>query len=437
MRKFLQHILKILAVLILKKYRPFIIAVTGSVGKTSTKEAIFAVSKSFEPKTRRSFANYNTEIGVPLTILSEKEKIRGFWSWLKIILKGLTLLALRLDYPKILILEMAADRPGDIKYLTEFVKPNVGVVTAIGEIPVHVEFFSGPKAVAREKAVLIESVVPDGRSILNYDDEVVLEMKEKSRARVLTFGFSPEADVKATNYEMRSPASGDQAGVPAEARLNEAVGQASAQAGISFKLEYGGSFVPARLYDVFGKQAVYAVLAAASCGLALGMNLVEISEALKNYQSPPGRMRIIKGIKNTWIIDDTYNASPLSTMAALEALRAIEGKRKIAVLGDMREIGKYSEEAHQTIGEKAAEFVDILFTVGEKARFIKSAAIQYGLSEEKIFHFDTSEEAGRALQNAIKQEDIILIKGSRAMKMEKIVEEIMAEPRRADELLVR
>ena len=418
MRRFLQHLLRILAAAVLKKYRPYVIAVTGSVGKTSTKEAIFAVSKSFEPKTRRSFANYNTEIGVPLTILSEKEKIRGFRSWLKVILKGLTLLALRLDYPKILILEMAADRPGDIKYLTEFVKPNVGVVTAIGEIPVHVEFFSGPKAVAREKAVLIESVAPSGRSILNYDDEVVLEMKEKSRARVLTFGFSPEADVKATNYEMRSPASGD-------------------QAGISFKLEYGGSFVPARLYDVFGKQAVYAVLAAASCGLVLGMNLVEISEALKNYQSPPGRMRIIKGIKNAWIIDDTYNASPLSTTAALEALRAIEGKRKIAVLGDMREIGKYSEEAHQTIGEKAAEFADLLFTVGEKARFIKSAAIQYGLSEEKIFHFDTQEAAGRALQNAVKQEDIILIKGSRAMKMEKIVEEIMAEPRRADELLVR
>ncbi|HBA52506.1 TPA: hypothetical protein DCY68_01755, partial [Candidatus Azambacteria bacterium] len=308
MRRFLQHLLRILAAAVLKKYRPYVIAVTGSVGKTSTKEAIFAVSKSFEPKTRRSFANYNTEIGVPLTILSEKEKIRGFRSWLKVILKGLTLLALRLDYPKILILEMAADRPGDIKYLTEFVKPNVGVVTAIGEIPVHVEFFSGPKAVAREKAVLIESVAPSGRSILNYDDEVVLEMKEKSRARVLTFGFSPEADVKATNYEMRSPASGD-------------------QAGISFKLEYGGSFVPARLYDVFGKQAVYAVLAAASCGLVLGMNLVEISEALKNYQSPPGRMRIIKGIKNAWIIDDTYNASPLSTTAALEALRAIEGKR--------------------------------------------------------------------------------------------------------------
>jgi len=418
MRALLQNILRILATFVLKKYRPYVIAVTGSVGKTSTKEAIFAVSKSFEPKTRRSFANYNTEIGVPLTILSEKEKIKGFRSWLKVILKGLTLLALRLDYPKILILEMAADRPGDIKYLTEFVKPNVGVVTAIGEIPVHVEFFSGPKAVAREKAVLIESVAPSGRSILNYDDEVVLEMKEKSRARVLTFGFSPEADVKATNYEMRSPASGD-------------------QAGISFKLEYGGSFVPARLYDVFGKQAVYAVLAAASCGLVLGMNLVEISEALKNYQSPPGRMRMIKGIKNAWIIDDTYNASPLSTMAALEALRAIEGKRKIAVLGDMREIGKYSEEAHQTIGEKAAEFADLLFTVGEKARFIKSAAIQYGLSEEKIFHFDTQEEAGRALQNAIKQEDIILIKGSRAMKMEKIVEEIMAEPQRAGELLVR
>ena len=418
MRRFLQHLLRILAAAVLKKYRPYVIAVTGSVGKTSTKEAIFAVSKSFEPKTRRSFANYNTEIGVPLTILSEKEKIRGFRSWLKVILKGLTLLALRLDYPKILILEMAADRPGDIKYLTEFVKPNVGVVTAIGEIPVHVEFFSGPKAVAREKAVLIESVAPSGRSILNYDDEVVLEMKEKSRARVLTFGFSPEADVKATNYEMRSPASGD-------------------QAGISFKLEYGGSFVPARLYDVFGKQAVYAVLAAASCGLVLGMNLVEISEALKNYQSPPGRMRIIKGIKNAWIIDDTYNASPLSTTAALEALRAIEGKRRIAVLGDMREIGKYSEEAHQTIGEKAAEFADLLFTVGEKARFIKSAAIQYGLSEEKIFHFDTQEAAGRALQNAVKQEDIILIKGSRAMKMEKIVEEIMADPRRADELLVR
>lgn len=423
--KSFNRLLKNLSARVLKKYRPFIIAVTGSVGKTSTKEAIFSVVKKFDPSVKKNFGNYNNEIGVPLTILAGNEKITGILGYLKILFRGIILLVFRCQYPKTLILELAADKPGDIKYLTEFIKPNISVITAIGEIPVHVEFFSGPKSVAKEKSGLVEATVPNGRVILNYDDEVVLEMKQKSKAQVLTFGFSPEAEIKAINYEIHTPSL-------------EAWDNTSEQSGISFKLEYGGSFVPVRLSNVFGKQAVYAAMAAASCGLSLGMNLVDISEALKSYKSSAGRMKMLKGIKNTWIIDDTYNAAPLSMSAALETLKNLKnGFRKIAVLGDMKEIGKYSEEAHKTIGEDAAGFVDLLLTVGEKARFIKTGAFEDGLSEDKIFHFETSDEAGRFLQDKIQQGDLILIKGSQSMRMEKITEEIMAEPEKAKDLLVR
>ncbi len=148
-------------------------------------------------------------------------------------------------------------------------------------------------------------------------------------------------------------------------------------------------------------------------------------------------MRLLKGIKNTLIIDDTYNAAPLSTLAALETLSKFENRRKIAVLGDMLEIGKYAPEVHEQVGRKAAEVVGILFTVGERAKFIAKGACDKGMEKNKIFEFCVSDETGKPLQEKIEEGDIILIKGSRAMKMEKIVKEIMAEPEKAEELLVQ
>jgi len=419
MRRLLQKILKILARSVLSKYKPVIIAVTGSVGKTSTNEAIYQVLKSHfgEKEVRRNQRNYNNEIGVPLTIFGLETAGRSIFGWLIKFIKIFWMIIFRISYPGFLVLEMGADRPGDIKYLVDFVHPKVGVITALGEIPVHVEFFENPEQVAREKKTLITSLKEDEIAVLNYDDDRVRQIAEGIKGKVLTYGLKERADMRATNYDLKIGVNGN---------ISE----------LNFKLEFKGNTVPAKLFNVLGVQHLYSALAAAMVGIVFNLNLVEIAEALKALQPMPGRMQLIKGIKNTLIIDDSYNAALLSMEAALESLKIFEGKRKIVVLGDMLEIGEYAPEAHRRVGRKAAEIADLIFIIGPRAKFIAESAIKYGFDEKNIFQFDVSADATKIVQEQIQEGDIILVKGSRAMKMEKIIKEIMAEPEKARELLV-
>lgn len=392
-----------MARLTLKKYQPGIIGVTGSVGKTSTKEAIYAVLRTFR-SVRVSSGSFNNEIGLPLTILGGWTKIGGWFFWLRIIGAAILRLIFRVDYPEILILEYGADRPGDIKYLLEIARPQIGVVTAIGDIPVHVEFYSGPDAVAREKGRLIEALPATGFAVLNFDDEAVLDMKERTRAHAMTYGFADGAEVRIVNLEHR--------------KLDDRPG------GIFFKLEYGGSFVPINLQDSFGKAQAYAAAAAAAVGLAFGANLAKIADALSYYQAPDHRMKLILGVKGTYIFDDSYNASPMSMHAAINTVKSLGKMRKVGVLGDMLEIGKYTIEAHEEIGRMAAKVFDILITVGPRAKFIGDSAHKSGLPRKKIFGFETADEAKLTVQELLKKRDLVLIKASRAMVLDKIVEEI-------------
>jgi len=311
---------------------------------------------------------------------------------------------------------MGADRIGDISYLTSFVKCYIGVVTAIGEIPVHVEFFQSVSQVAREKSNLVRSLDKDGWAVLNFDDERVRIMANQTRARIFSYGFSENVDLRASNFEQYTE------------DPNEVV--------MSFKVDYGGNTVPIRLRNILGRQQVYAVLAAVAVGLISKINLVEITQALKDYQPLPGRLRFIKGIKNSLILDDTYNASPSAMLAALDVLRVIPG-RKIAALGDMLELGAFTEEAHRQVGAEVAKTADMLLAVGERAIFLADEARINGMSADKVSYFASSQGAGRFLQDSIREGDIILVKGSQGVRMEKIVKEIMAEPERAEELLVR
>jgi len=408
--KTLRWILKELARAFISRYQPGIVAVTGRVGKNSTKEAIRAVL-SKERRIRATSGNFNNEIGVPLTILGDWQKIEkpAFFFWWKVIFVSLSkiLIPKKLnpsEYPEILILEYAADRPGDIKYLLEIARPQIAVVTAIGEIPVHVEFYSGPEALAREKAKIVEQSPTAGFVILNADDTLVLDMKNRTRSQVITFGFSDISQVRITGFE------------------NSSNGEPT---GVIFKLEYGGSFVPIRLAGAFGKGQAYAAAAAACVGLAFGMNLVKIAEALiENFKPPLRRMNLVSGVKGTFILDDSYNASPLSMRAALETLKELKAKRKVAVLGDMLEIGKYSLEAHEAVGKFVAGFVDLLITVGPRAKFIAESANKAGLPKENILSYLIAEEAKKEVQLKIKKGDLILVKGSRAISLDEVVDEI-------------
>jgi len=333
------------------------------------------------------------------------------------------------SYPKILILEYGVDRPGDMDYLISLARPHIAVVTAIGDTPAHIEFFKDAEDIVNEKAKLVAALPVQGYAILNHDDYAVYDMKEKTKAHVLTFGFENNADVKIANYELR--VSKDAAG---EERPD----------GMSFKLEHNGSMVPVRLHNIFGRPACYAAASAVAVGLVLNKNMVEISQQLAGYEPPPGRLRLLKGNKGSFILDDTYNASPEAMRAALATLAALPGKRKIAVLGDMLEIGTYTEQAHRAIGDIVAQSVNLLITVGARAKFIADEAMTRGtehhshiLRPDQIMRFDNAADAGKALDPLIQKGDVILVKGSQGMRMEKAVIEIMANPEMANSLLVR
>jgi len=422
MRSILQYILKILAKVVLYRYKPEIVAVTGNVGKTSTKEAIAQVLEKFF-RVRQNKRNYNNEIGVPLTIIGLETGGSSLIAWLKNFLLALRTILWRGDYPEILILEMGIDKPGDMEYLMSFIPVDVAVITAIGEFPVHLEFFPGKGKLVQEKALLAKSLDGEGQVVLNYDDLSVRAIGDElpEGLKKIQYGFGQAANLRIMNYEL---------GIRNLEKKDF---------GISFKLEYGGSIVPAQIKGATGKQHAFALAAAAGVGLYFGLNLVEISGAFKKHRSLPGRTNLLKGIKQTWIIDDSYNASPLATLASLEILNQFsEGKRRrIAVLGDMLELGSKTEEGHRQVGKKVKETADLLFTVGSRAIFIADQARKAGMKKENIFEFQTSKQAGLAVQKQLISQDIILVKGSRSIHTEEVTREIMAHPEKADELLVK
>ncbi len=414
-KKIVERKLKKYAERILEKYNPDIIAITGSVGKTSTKEAIYGVLKNhFE--VRKSEKNYNNEIGVPLTLIGSDSGGKSPFAWLGIFRKAKKIIRNKCEYPKIIILEMGADHPGDIEYLTSFIKPKIAIVTHVGHS--HVEYFKTQKNIAREKGRLIENTRKDGYAVLNFDDPYVLSMAKRTKANVLTYGFSEGSDLRAS-----------------EVRAGE---ESKNGIGISFKLAYDKSNVPVILPNILGEHFIYAVLCAIAVSKIYEINIVDTISELKNFEPLPGRMKLLKGIKNTKIIDDTYNSSPQSVIAALKAMALYPSKRKIAVLGDMLELGKISENEHYAIGEKLMDFgIDIAICVGERSRDIARGAKDSGMLPDRIFSFSEIREAGKFLQERMEQGDLVLIKGSQGMRMENIVQEVMAEPQRAREVLCR
>jgi UDP-N-acetylmuramoyl-tripeptide--D-alanyl-D-alanine ligase len=421
----LEKILKYFAAKALRKFKPRVVGVTGSVGKTSTKEAIFSVLSS-KFKVRKNEKNYNNEIGLPLTILGIESGGGSFWKWANVFLKamGVVFFSSRKRYPEILVLELGADRPGDIKYLVDFLKPEVGVVTIVGIS--HLEFFKDKKNIAKEKSYLVRALNKENMAVLNWDDEEVRAMAEKIKSKKISYGFSDGADIQASDIFFGYEKTKDLRGA-----------DISKIKGISFKLSFEGTTLPVRLMRSVGRPQIYAVLAAAAAGIHFEMNLVEIAEALKDFQAPAGRLNLIDGIKNTVIIEDSYNSAPQSAIAALEVLEKINARRRVAALGDMLELGEETEAGHREVGRKVAEVADILFAVGEKAKFIADEAEKDGLDKNKVFCYTNSLEAKIPIQKMLQEGDVVLIKGSQGARMERISEEIMRYPEDAEKLLPR
>lgn len=405
------------AKLVLQKYKPKIISVTGSVGKTSTKDAIFTVLGR-PLVARKSTKSFNSEIGVPLTILGCSNAWSSPAFWIKNLAHGLALLVFRAHYPKWLVLEIGARKPGDVARIASWLHSDIVVMTRFGDVPTHVEFFRSSKELFEEKAEILKKLKPAGLLVLNADDERVLALREKTRAKSITFGLSESAMFRASHVQV--------------------LYEDDRPIGTIFKLEYDGNVFPVTMRGVLGVQPVYSALVALALGTYFKRNIVDSINALSMHESPPGRMRIVEGIKGSIIIDDSYNSSPVAAEAAVRVLGEVKTKgKKIAVLGDMLELGKFTMDEHKKLGVAAGKNTDLLLAVGPRAKYIAEGALDADMNEKNIIEFDDARVAGKYLEGILMGGDVVLIKGSQAMRMERAVEEVMADPQNRTDLLVR
>lgn len=403
LKKIITKLLILESKLILKKYKPSIIAVTGSVGKTSTKDAIFTVLAP-TCHVRKSEKSFNSEIGVPLTVLGCKNAWNDPFGWTRNLFEGIELILFKSDYPTCLILEVGADHPGDIKAIAKWIKPDIAILTKVSDIPVHVEFFASPEAVLDEKLNLARSLKDNGTLIISADDPKLVEAAKNFKQKLITFGIASQATVTASNIEM------------------------SVQNGISFKLNHEGNSIPVNIRGVLGVQQIYPALAATAVGIARNVPILSIVESLKSHRASRGRMNVLSGVNGSYIIDDTYNSSPDALAEALSVLAGLQTTgKKYAILGDMMELGKFSSDQHMKAGQQAVKSCDVLITVGPRA----------ALMSETALHFDSSTQAAEYVTTVVGAGDVILIKGSQSIRMERISKVLLAEPEKAGDLLVR
>lgn len=405
------------AKMLIKRTNPKIIGITGNVGKTSTKDAIYEVLKG-HVHARKSEKSYNSELGVPLSVLGLPNAWNNPLKWVKNIVDGFVTAIHPGDYPKVLILEMGVDRPGDMAELTSWINPDVVVLTRLPDVPVHVEYFDSPEAVITEKRVLVDALKPDGVLVYNHDDERVRQVAESMRQQ--TIGYS--------RYSL------SQFTASADKVIYES-GRAKA---LEFTLTHLNKASLMYVQGSLGVPHAYNYAAATAVGTLFDVSIEDATRALREHVPPAGRMRLIDGIKDTTILDDTYNSSPLAAERALQTLKELKGvKRRIAVIGDMLELGQFSVREHEKLGEHAAGVVDVLITVGVRARGVARGALENGLSEKHIYQYESVERAGKELQEMLQPGDMVLVKGSQGIRLEKLVKEVMAHPEQAEKLLCR
>jgi UDP-N-acetylmuramyl pentapeptide synthase len=404
-----------------EKFNPRVIAVTGSMGKTSTKEAI-AIVLARAGSVRTSQKNFNNEIGVPLTILGQQSPGKSLFGWMKLFRKSYSIK----NYPEYLLLEFGADHPGDIKALCELAPPDVSIVTGIS--PVHAEYFKDIDALIEEKMEIVRQLRPKGVAILNGDEKRILDRKDQSQAKVVSYGLN--GDISARNIRLSTR-------YDDHYERDDIFSMTYADV-----YEKGSMMGTLELKNILGYASVISCLAAIAVGREEGiMPMESIRELNKHIKPLPGRLRPIAGIKGSLILDDTYNAAPAAMQLGLDTLSQFtpveENDRRIAVLGAMAELGSYTEQEHRLIGLKAAEVADIFIGVGANMHIAVEAAKEAGIDTGSVKWFATSKEAGREMDRIVQEGDIVYVKGSQSTRMEHVVKDIMADPASANTLLVR
>jgi UDP-N-acetylmuramoyl-tripeptide--D-alanyl-D-alanine ligase len=422
LKKIVVFLLILESKIIVKKYKPFVIAVTGSVGKTSTKDAIYEIAKLHFGFVRKSEKSMNSEIGLPLTIIGTSNAWYSVSGWFQNLWRGFKIILKRSEYPECLVLEIGADHPHDIERVSKWLKTDISVITLIGNIPVHVEFFKNPEELKKEKLFLAKALKDNGTLVLYGDDNMLQDVKVKESQKIVRYGTRPDFDISGKNVEIQYSKGFDFV----------------KPTGISFLVNIADKEYRVSVDNILGKHQMYSILGALSIGNILGIENEKMIEKIQRFDSPRGRMRIIDGINRSTLIDDTYNSSPVAVTEALQTLGEIEtqGKR-IAILGDMMELGKFGAEAHRKVGELVSGIANLIITIGPRSRLTAEEVLKSGKLPESVLSFDNSKQAIEDVKGRIGKGDIVLIKGSQAMRMEHIVKAIMDQPSQAKQLLVR
>ncbi len=426
----------------LAREQPLIIAVTGSVGKSSTKQMLAAiVHADTHPQVRVTAKNYNNQMGVPLTVFGRPAPGRSPFVWAGLLWTAfLHAFGFRQTGVQTFVFEMGADHPGDLALLTDIAPPSLSIITAVTPedtdwAPVHAANYPSIDAVAQEKATLVRRLLPGGTMVLNADDARVLAMRNQNPGHVLTFGTSVQADVQVVKTHVRL----------------EETPTGRLPVGLEVRLAILQHVYTVYLPGVFGRSIAFSLAAAAAAGLALDLTAEEIIAACaQGFQSLPGRVRLIPGIKGTMLLDDSYNASPVSVLSSLRDLSSLaldpSRQRKIACLGEMRELGPTSAALHERIGAEAARLgIDQLCVAGAQAEAYRAGALSAGFPETDVHIFEDTPELALWVQDILRPGDVVLAKASegprtltvKGVRMERLVKELMAEPTRAAELLCR
>ncbi len=402
--------------IVLWRHAPTVVAVTGSVGKTSTKDAMYtAISKRHH--ARKSEKSFNSELGVPLTILGLPTGWSSPLAWLENIFEGFVGALFSREYPEWLVLEVGADRPGDIRKLA-WLRPHYVVLTHFPDVPVHVEYFESPEQVIREKRELVKALRPGGTLVVNADDPKMQHEAVRSDQNVLSYGFDESASFRVANVAV-TYADG-------------------APSGMSATLHFQNEAHPMALEGTLGTHQLYPMLAAVAVAVADGAPFATVVDSLEGHAAPPGRMRIIAGVNGVTIVDDTYNASPAAVSAGLRTIDSLGcGGKKIAVLGDMLELGEYSAEAHRTAGEQVADVTDVFVATGVRMATAADAARTKNARCKAVHTVKSAAEASALVRGLLSSGDLLYVKGSQGMRMERVVRELMRDPARASECLVR
>jgi UDP-N-acetylmuramoyl-tripeptide--D-alanyl-D-alanine ligase len=393
---------------VLRRYHPTIVMVTGSVGKTSTKDAVAAVlsTRFFVRKSEKSF---NSDFGVPFTVLGVKNPWGNPFSWMHVLKEVFALLVLPNHYPNMLVLEVGADRPGDLAHILRIATPDAVVVTRLPEIPVHVEAYTSPEAVREEEFSPAYALSGGAPLIVSSNDPFAMEMAMRVPAHVISYGEGDESQVRISDIGLYEE-NGMVCGMRAKLQVADEEGMLVTK-------------------GTLGRPPLLAMAAAVATGRVFSISLAESITGLEAFTPPAGRGSVLAGKNNSTLIDESYNSSPAAVEEAFRSLKTFPTKgRRIAVLGDMLELGRYSIKEHERIGTLSSRAADVVIGIGVRAKKIVEAAQAAGMSAENAFSFDDSFAAAHTLPTFLQTGDTVLVKGSQSMRMERILEALVADP---------